>query len=145
MSSDQNKLEIFIESDPAQLSEVRRKVDDFVMNAGLSDDEAGAVVLSLDEALTNVIRHAYEGKKDRPIEITLTSDEEHVCIEVRDYGIQVPQEKIHSRDLNDVRPGGLGVHIMHECMDCVEFSPQEKGGTILIMKKCFNKHTGKSQ
>jgi len=142
MSSDKTKLEICIKSDPAQLADVRRQVDDFVMSAGLTDDEAGAVVLSLDEALTNVIRHAYEGKRDRPIEILLRSDGDELCIEIRDYGIQVPTEKIHSRDLEDVRPGGLGVHIMHQCMDCVEFSPQEEGGTLLIMRKCFKRHTG---
>ena len=136
MSSTKTKLQINIESDPAQLSDVRRKVDCFVMNAGLSDEEAGQVVISLDEALTNVIRHAYEGRKDRPIEISLCDDGEVLCIEVRDYGRQVPADKIRSRDLGDVRPGGLGVHIMHECMDCVEFSPQQEGGTLLIMRKC---------
>lgn len=142
MSSKTTKLEIRIKSDPAQLSDVRRKVDDFVMAAGLDDEGTGAVVLALDEALTNVIRHAYEGKCDRPIEIKLCSDGDEICIEVRDYGRQVPLEKIQSRDLGDVRPGGLGVHIMRECMDCVEFTPQNEGGTVLIMKKCVKKHTG---
>ena len=142
MSSKKSKLEIRLKSDPAQLCEVRRQVDDFVAQAGLNDEDAGAVVLSLDEALTNVIRHAYEGKSDRPIEIYLRSDGEEICIEVRDYGIQVPLEKIHSRDLGDVKPGGLGVHIMRNCMDCVDFLPQDEGGTLLVMKKCIKRHTG---
>ena len=39
------------------------------------------------------------------------------------------------RDLDDVRPGGLGVHIMTSCMDCLEFRQAEGGGTILTMVK----------
>ncbi|HNX26941.1 MAG TPA: ATP-binding protein [Phycisphaerae bacterium] len=137
-----NKLEICIKSDPAALGEVRRKIDDFVARVGLGDEEAGEIVLSMDEALTNVIRHAYEGRTDRPIEISLIDDGETICVEIRDYGIQVPVGKIHSRDLGDVRPGGLGVHIMHECMDCVKFLPQKNGGTLLVMKKCVKRHMG---
>ncbi len=56
-------------------------------------------------------------------------------IRLRDYGNQVAPEQIRSRDLDDVRPGGLGVHIIQECMDTVEYRPAETGGTLLILQR----------
>ena len=44
--------------------------------------------------------------------------------------------KVKPRDLNDIRPGGLGTHFMRETMDEVEFliSP-DGGGNLLRMTK----------
>ncbi len=103
---------------------------------GMGDEDASNVVLALDEALTNVIRHAYDGQPDQPIDITIVPMDDELSVIVRDYGKVADRAKIHSRDLDDVRPGGLGVHIIHECMDSVEYLPAPSGGgTILIMTK----------
>jgi anti-sigma regulatory factor (Ser/Thr protein kinase) len=47
----------------------------------------------------------------------------------------VDPSSIKSRDLDDLRPGGLGVHIMNSCMDCLEYRRAKGGGTILTMVK----------
>jgi anti-sigma regulatory factor (Ser/Thr protein kinase) len=107
---------------------------------GFDPEVAGQVVLSADEALTNIIRHAYKGASDGPIDIELApvGEEEatgglRICI--RDYGQYVDPLSIRPRDLSDVRPGGLGVHIMTQCMDAVEYRPADGGGTVLTMVK----------
>ena len=41
--------------------------------------------------------------------------------------------------LDDVRPGGLGVHIIHSCMDTIEFQHPPEGGTRLRMVKRLDK------
>ena len=56
---------------------------------------------------------------------------------LRDYGKVVDPAEICSRDLEDVRPGGLGVHIIKECMDSMEYCPAEGGGTVLILTKAL--------
>jgi anti-sigma regulatory factor (Ser/Thr protein kinase) len=124
-----------IPSDPAALAEVRRTIETYVRQCGFDEDAAGRVVLAVDEALTNVIRHAYEGATDQPIHITLLPLRDGVEVIVRDRGRNVHPSAIRSRDLDEVRPGGLGVHIMNECMDRVEFTPAEGGGTELTMQK----------
>ncbi|MCD4825633.1 MAG: ATP-binding protein [Phycisphaerae bacterium] len=128
-------LQIKILSDPAALGEVRRKVELFACRMGFDADAAGKVTLAVDEALTNIIRHAYGDRADKPIEIELIDRAGELSITLRDYGCVVPKEKIHSRELDDVRPGGLGVYIISECMDCVEYQSAEGGGTLLVMKK----------
>ena len=112
-----------IRSDPAVLGEVRQKAECFMEEVGFSAECNARIVLAMDEALTNVIRHAYEGRTDERIEIDLCMKARTLRITIRDYGQVVHPSAIRSRDLEDVRPGGLGVHIMNECMDHVEFSP----------------------
>lgn len=129
-------LEIKIFSDPSELEHVRQEAGAFTIQIGMDEEEAARVVLALDEALTNIIRHAYEGANSKPIEIKLLTLESKLVIVIRDYGRIVHPSAIHSRDLEEVRPGGLGVHIMNECMDKVEFAPADKGvGTVLTMIK----------
>ena len=130
------RLEIL--SDPSALGEVRDQIEGFALACGLGTEPAGRVVLAVDEALTNIIRHAYEGATDRPIEIDLARDGDELVIVVRDHGRVVHPAAIRSRDLDDIRPGGLGVHIMNECMNCVEFTPADGGGTVLTMRKSIS-------
>lgn len=128
-------LRMEIRSDPAELKQVRTRAEDFALAAGLSPCEAGRVVLAMDEAITNIIRHAYDGATNCPIEIHLAVRGATLHVTLRDHGRCVPRTCIRSRDLNDVRPGGLGVHIMTECMDSVEYQPAPGGGTTLTMTK----------
>jgi len=131
------RLSIF--SFPSHLCVVRAALAKVCELIGFDGDTAGNVVLSVDEALSNIIKHAYGGADDRPIEIELVplaaGGRSGLRIELRDYGRSVDRRKIKSRDLEDVRPGGLGVHIMSQCMDSVEFNQAEGGGTLLTMTK----------
>ena len=122
-------------SDPDLLGEVRHKLAQYATQAGMIEAQADGLVLAADEALTNIIRHAYEGATDQPIDIYIYSDGTELHLTLRDYGHPVPREMIRSRDLDDVRPGGLGVHIMTTCMDRVEFQHPDEGGTKLVMSK----------
>jgi len=133
-------LEIEILSDPAELTRVRQEAEAFAIKAGLDEKCAGRVVLAVDEALTNIIRHAYAGRADGPIEISMRASGLELSIVIRDYGQVVHPAAIRSRDLDDVRPGGLGVHIMHECMDKVTYAPAgQGGGTVLAMSKKYDR------
>jgi anti-sigma regulatory factor (Ser/Thr protein kinase) len=131
--SDHQRLEI--RSDPSALGAVRERIEAFALAHGLDEEAAGRMVLAVDEALTNVIRHAYHGATDQPIEIDLAREGDELVVTVRDHGRVVHPEAIRSRDLDDIRPGGLGVHIMNECMTQVEFAPADGGGTVLTMRK----------
>lgn len=107
---------------------------------GMASDEIHKITLAVDEALANVIKHGYGGPCDKPIHITLEGFDEPdgrrgFRVAVRDHGRQVDPLTIKGRDLDDVRPGGLGVHIMRTVMDKVEFSCPRDGGMLLEMVK----------
>ena len=132
-------IRVSIGSSPAHLPVVRAAVERLCELMGFEEQTRGQIVLSVDEALTNVIKHAYGGAPDKPIEITLQrvggAEGEALHIEMRDWGERADPSEIRSRDLGDVRPGGLGVHIMQNCMDQVEYTPAPAGGTVLKMVK----------
>lgn len=129
-----------IESNARSLPVVRGAVEQMAAAEGFDVNETHGLVLAIDEALANVIKHGYGGRTDQPIKITLTvvkseNGRKGISIEVRDYGQQVDPASICGRDLDDVRPGGLGVHIIRAVMDECEYSCPPEGGMCLRMVK----------
>lgn len=137
--NEQAPISLRIFSQPAQLPVVRAAVEKACELLGFDGQTAGQVVLSVDEALTNIIKHAYKSACDKPIEIELSvqqaGQQQALRISMRDYGCWVDPSLIRSRDLHDIRPGGLGVHIMKNCMDSVDYRQADGGGTLLTMTK----------
>ena len=131
---------LVILSDTANLVQVRVVVETLGKESGFNQKECAAMALAVDEALTNVIRHAYGGEPNKKIEIGIeelneTDNHQGLKIYIRDFGKTVDTSKIKSRELTDIRPGGLGVHIMREVMDEVVYERPESGGTLLRMTK----------
>ncbi|MCD4699627.1 MAG: ATP-binding protein [Phycisphaerae bacterium] len=133
-----SSIKLSIASTPAHLPVVRSAVESVCKLMGFDEATRGDIVLAVDEALANVIKHAYQGSNDKPIEITLRSiggDKTTLQVELRDWGRQVDPDAMKSRDLDDIRPGGLGVHIMERCMDEVKYAHAPDGGTLLTLVK----------
>lgn len=116
------RLHLSFTSDPRELGEVRRFVRSFLEECG---EEIAAdhdlLVLGVDEACTNVIRHAYQGANGKPIQLHLEADELELRFRLRDFAGPLQMEKLQSRELDEVRPGGLGLHLMKRVFDHVEF------------------------
>ena len=130
------RLEIL--SRPELLAPVRAMVISFAERFGFDEIESGHLALAVDEALTNVIRHGYEGDSGGRIWIAIglvESDPPRLRIEIEDEGRQVDPETIVSRDLDQVRPGGLGVHFMRQIMDTCIFEPRQSGGMRLVLER----------
>lgn len=139
---DDAHLTLRLVSQPRYLCAVRAMIDATAERLGFDDDIRGRMVLAIDEALTNVIRHGYQGADDRPIWLRLTPIEtgdakpNGLQITIEDQCPQVDPAKIAGRDLKDIRPGGLGVHIMNEVMDEVDIAPRPGGeGMSVTMRK----------
>ena len=122
-------LKMELRSHPEGLCIVRGAVMQLTEMLGFSEPECRAVVLALDEALANVIRHAYAGNPKRPIEVSFRlirapwRGASRVALEIVlvDRGRKIDRGKLRGRALEDVRPGGLGLHFIRQNMDAVEF------------------------
>lgn len=132
-------IEIQILSQPRYLCVARAAVAAAVEKFGFDDETVGQTMLAVDEAVTNVMRHGYEGAEDQPIWLRIAptgpDGEAGFTIVVEDRGRQVDPAKIRGRDLDEVRPGGLGVHIIREVMDEVSYARRDGGGMRLTMAK----------
>ena len=103
---------------------------------GLDEQATDAVVLAVNEACTNIIQHAYNMDPNGRIDVILIREQGALVIQLRDYAHKVDVETVCSRDLDDVRPGGLGVHLIDCLMDeCSFIDPPEGVGNLLQMKK----------
>ncbi len=133
-------VDLSILSDPKNLGVVRAAAEKMARQEGFAPSDVDGIVLAIDEALANVMKHGYEGRKDRDIHIRLEAlpgNQGRLGLQVtlRDRGRQVDPTCIKGRDLKDVRPGGLGVHIIQTVMDHVEYRCLEEGGMQLRMVK----------
>jgi anti-sigma regulatory factor (Ser/Thr protein kinase) len=136
----QSALNLELTSDVAELPTVRAAIRAWTRQHGWTEAQTADIVLAVDEALSNVIRHGYDGQPGHKIEMRarVLHDAAHgegMEIRIRDFGKQVPLDEICGRDLNDLRPGGLGVHIIRSVMDSTEYSHASGGGMQLIMRK----------
>lgn len=110
---------------------VRATVESLGCNA-LADD----VVLAVDEACQNVVRHAYGENEDGDLEVHLGHTAHRLVVEVRDFAAPVDPDAVSGRDLEDVEPGGLGVHLIYSVMDEARFLPAPPGvGNLFRMAK----------
>ncbi len=101
-------------------------------------DTVGDIVLAVDEACQNVVRHAYGSEGEGDIAIDVRRRDDAMIITVRDFADPVDVSKIQPRSLDDVRPGGLGTHFIREIMDEVDFLPPPiDGGNVLRLVKKF--------
>ncbi len=141
-------LQLEFASNPAELPGVRQCLRDWTEARGWEEAQISEIVLAVDEALTNVIRHGYEGRTDQPVRFSAEGivdprEGDGVCIRIRDFGRQVALDQICGRDLDDVRPGGLGVHLIKAMTNKATYEHADGGGMLLTMIK-FKTHTAKS-
>lgn len=134
-------IEWEVSSDAESLPAAREKLCKFAQQCRWPEACRQDLALAVHEALTNVIRHGYDNAGGNPIRIRvekfMTPDgQEGLEVVIRDYGRQIDPNAIRGRDLDKVRPGGLGVHIIKQIMDSAEYAPAEGGGMRLTMRKC---------
>lgn len=129
------KLEAQVPSHPRFLSFVRALAGEGAALAGFADEDRDRIELAVVEGFSNIIRHGYGGRTDQRIEIRLSVPPGTFRIELDDWATFVDPSRIASRPLDDVRPGGLGVHLMRSTMDVVDYLKNRHGGTTLVMEK----------
>jgi anti-sigma regulatory factor (Ser/Thr protein kinase) len=131
-------------SDTCRLADVRAEARAFLSDCGFEECAAELLILALDEACTNIIRYAY-GHECRPIRLQMERLRDRVRFVLRDYGRSCDPGKIRSRALEDIRPGGVGVHIIKQAFDHVEYNPKPRGTRLVLEKKlepCPNSAAG---
>ncbi len=103
---------------------------------GFNDATAQSIVLAVDEACQNIIVHGYKGRADGEIVLGVFRCRNGILVRLRDFAPPVDPTKIKPRALDDIKPGKLGSHFIHEIMDSVAFRPVPDGtGNLLEMIK----------
>jgi len=135
-------LRLELPSDPGLLCAVRGAVERLTESFGFSAEECRAVTRAVDEALTNIIRHAYSGRPDRPIELFFRAVEGQTDqnasggleILLCDRGPAIKPDQMCMRALEEVKPGGLGLHFIQQSMDVVEYKRANGTNRLRLVK-----------
>jgi len=122
-----------VPSHPKFLYIVRNVIYPLAVNAGFSKKEARNIVLAVDEACSNIIKYAYAGDTTKTISITVTNETDQISVRLVDLGRKVDAAKIAPRDLDAVRPGGLGTHFMGAVFDAIVYDTDQDQGTVLTL------------
>lgn len=123
-------------ADACQLKQIRHKIMEVAEQIGFDEKCCQQIILSLDEAITNVIRHAYKDTQDGDIELEIKSQNKTLVFYLRDFAPEVYDSSIRPRDLSNPLPGQMGINFIDSVMDSWEFAtPKDGYGNLLIMKK----------
>jgi len=124
-----------IKSHPRHLAEVRALVRRAAAEANFDEQTTFNLMLAVDEACANIIRHAYGGDASQDIIIHATISHDAIEFRLRDFGKQVNPACIKSRNLDEIRPGGLGCFLIRNAFDEVEYNAHFSAGTELRLLK----------
>lgn len=127
-------IRLKITSDPATLASTRRAVEMFAAQCGFDETARGEIGLVINEALANVMRHAYQGATDQPIEVSAQKTDDGMKLSVRDWGLGVNPFELPPRKHDPLRPGGVGLICMRQMMDDIQFHKQPDGMLLTMMR-----------
>jgi serine/threonine-protein kinase RsbW len=114
-----------IESRTEHLIAVREFVSNAAREFGFSEEDTGKIALAVDEACTNIIKHAYRFDPNNEITVTINPRKEAFEVSIQDSGAVFDAARIPTPDMKEYlshfRRGGLGIHLMKSLMDSVEY------------------------
>jgi len=102
---------------------------------GFDNEAIVEIALAVSEAVSNIVRHAYQGRSDGRIKATLTVNDTALTLHLRDYGLKFDPDTYQEPDLDNATVGGYGVFLIHTVMDEVRYETDHDEGTALIMVK----------
>lgn len=128
-----------VKSKTENLSLIRDFVSTAAIDAGIQTDAVENIILAVDEACTNIIKHAYQSFPDGELIIKTKSTLSRFVVSITDYGKSFEPEIIPEPDLQKYyrqkRVGGLGMYLMKTLMDDVKYvSVPGKYNEVLLSK-----------
>ncbi len=131
-------IKLSVPSHPRYLQLVRGMMGKIAHIIGFSEDASGHIILAVDEACSNIIKHSYMNDHKKKIDISVEINEKELKVHITDYGKQCDIRRMQPRNIDALSPGGLGIYIMNQVMDSVKFdcsSPRQNRVTMIKRMK----------
>ncbi len=127
-----------VEASTEHLAEVRDFVADHAKNIGLNQKIISEIRLAVDEAYTNIIKHAYDNNAAEKVSIEIGSDDDQLWITLIDNGKSFDPDSYSEPDLmrriKEKKRGGMGVYLIRKVMDQVQYNRRGKSNEIRMVK-----------
>ena len=129
-------LTLHLQNKIAEVARLVDAVESFGSHAGLSSDLTYRLTLSLDEIVSNVIRHGYSDSNDHVVEVRLSVHDGVVTSVIEDDGHPYDPRESPEPDLSmpveQRGPGGLGIFLVRQMMDSIDYARRD-GRNILTV------------
>jgi len=136
---DLTQQSLVIPADTTCLAQIGKLLEKVAQKAGFNEMEIGDVLLAVDEACTNTIKHSLKSDPTRKFQMDINCQTGNIEIIIHEDGVDFDPSQVETPDLDlplDKRPiGGLGVYFIQKLMDHVEYKMTENGVKMLRMVK----------
>lgn len=139
MAAKNNIHTLSVSASTEHLAEVRDFVAAHARNLGLSQKDVSEIRLAVDEAYTNIIKHAYKNDPEEQVNIEIGSDQSKLWISLMDHGSSFDPATYSEPDLlkriKAKKRGGMGVYLIRKLMDQVQYNRKGDINEIRMVKK----------
>ncbi len=134
-----HRHELRITADMQHLERVRSEVSEAIRVGGFEEAFTNRILIAVDEAVTNIIEHGYEGPEKGQIDIICEVEPDTFTISIIDQG-----EAFDPRTMTDIdiqrhvaqgKAGGLGIFLIRKIMDVVDYHHETGRHNRLTMVK----------
>ena len=131
--------ELTVAADESQLSRVRDFIVDACEEAAFSERETSNTKLAVDEACTNIMKHAYDNAGEGEITVSVSIKPGDIKISLADKGKKFDYASVQDPNLDEYvetgRKGGLGIYLINRLMDGVEYRASDAGNELILAKR----------
>jgi anti-sigma regulatory factor (Ser/Thr protein kinase) len=131
-------FELCVASDLSHLEEISAFVAEGARSAGLDEQQVFEIQMAADEACTNSIEHAYSGTRGE-VRICCWTEADAYVVRVTDFGEPFDPDQVPvpdtSASLAERNIGGLGLFLMRELVDRIEFHSDPVQGNQVLLRK----------
>jgi anti-sigma regulatory factor (Ser/Thr protein kinase) len=115
---------------------------DFISDCCARHNIPGGTVIDLklavDEACTNIITHGYKGMDPGSIILSFRIEPGRILIQITDFGhvfepAEAPRPDVEAA-LDDRPLGGLGLYLIYQTMDNIDYHSSDDGNTLTFTK-----------
>tara|TARA_B100001029_G_C14881273_1_gene350088 strand:+ start:127 stop:558 length:432 start_codon:yes stop_codon:yes gene_type:complete len=112
----------------SSLKDVRIFCRDVFEKLHIEQDLKDELVLAIAEAAQNIVKHAFKNNANANelMVVQISCENKKLEIAFYDRGTPVDPKKVKHREIDNVKPGGLGTFFIQEIMDAVEFRDGNK-------------------
>lgn len=141
-------MHLRIHSQTEKLNLVREFIGEAAREYGFDDEAIGKIMLAVDEACTNIIKHAYGYAPDRTIDLDIQTTGDRFDVVITHGGKSFDPAAVKRPDMKEYfkkyQRGGLGIHLMRTLMDGVEYEALPDSRNIVRLYK-YLPHETKSR
>ena len=136
---DDEALEVSLVNDLRELARIAGRIDEFCAARNLGPQVGYAVNLAVDEILTNTITYGYDDDEPHRIELIVCTEADSIVVVIVDdssaFDLSQAPESDAGSSVEDRIMEGLGLFLVHQMMDGVEYRRMGGCNVVTLTKK----------